>query len=161
MRILAANNAGTERGPWELDLHGLHASEAVAALDRRLAGLRPPVGDDAMNAVCGRPYRRPTSSRLAHCYASDCIANAMDPRRDSCVPKSCHHVVQHPARFYQSAVRVSLARVEAGEVSGAGSRPLQPNIARAELEPVPAKAGVRRELRVIVGRGRHSSRFGS
>ena len=29
---------------------------------------------------------------------------------------------------------------------------------RAELDRTPARAGVRRELRVIVGRGRHSSR---
>ena len=40
-RILAANNVSTERGPWELDLHGLHASEAVAALDHRLGGPWP------------------------------------------------------------------------------------------------------------------------
>ena len=37
-RILDANNAGAERGPWELDLHGLHASEAIDALDERLTG---------------------------------------------------------------------------------------------------------------------------
>ena len=37
-RILSANNVSAERGPWELDLHGLHPSEAVAALDERLAG---------------------------------------------------------------------------------------------------------------------------
>ena len=37
-RILAANNDGAERGPWELDLHGLHAAEAAVALEQRLAG---------------------------------------------------------------------------------------------------------------------------
>lgn len=32
--ILAANNKG--KGPWELDLHGLHVSEAVGAVESRI-----------------------------------------------------------------------------------------------------------------------------
>jgi hypothetical protein len=37
-RILHDNNAARGRGAAELDLHGLHASEAVAALDAHLQG---------------------------------------------------------------------------------------------------------------------------
>ena len=36
-QIEHANNAGRGLGLSELDLHGLHAAEAVAALDRRSA----------------------------------------------------------------------------------------------------------------------------
>lgn len=37
-KILRDNNAGKARGAAELDLHGLHTSEAVAALDAHLRG---------------------------------------------------------------------------------------------------------------------------
>ena len=38
-RILHDNNAARGRGAAELDLHGLHASEAVAVLDVHLQGV--------------------------------------------------------------------------------------------------------------------------
>ena len=34
-KIEYANNAGRGLGQYELDLHGLHAAEAIEALDRR------------------------------------------------------------------------------------------------------------------------------
>ncbi len=37
-KSLRENNAGKGRGAAELDLHGLHTSEAVAALDAHLRG---------------------------------------------------------------------------------------------------------------------------
>jgi hypothetical protein len=37
-RILDANNAAPARAPREIDLHGLHASEAIDALQQRLFG---------------------------------------------------------------------------------------------------------------------------
>ena len=42
-RILVANNSDARRGAWELDLHGLHATEAVAALDQRMHGEVMPI----------------------------------------------------------------------------------------------------------------------
>lgn len=38
-KILHDNNAVRGRGAGELDLHGLHASEAIAALERHLHGV--------------------------------------------------------------------------------------------------------------------------
>ncbi len=87
-RILAANNVSTERGPWELDLHGLHASEAVVALDHRLAGLWPLVSRLRFGAESGRHRTtHPIRARSLLCHSI-----AFGVHGGTCAPEKCGYI---------------------------------------------------------------------
>ena len=62
VEIEHANNAGRGLSQYELDLHGLHATEAVDALDKRSAA--PPY-DCACSGQCHKPVSASCVDALA------------------------------------------------------------------------------------------------
>ncbi|GAB4821151.1 hypothetical protein N2152v2_008197 [Parachlorella kessleri] len=133
-RIEAELNA--DASLFELDLHGLHAAEAVAALMRRLELLQQVLADA-------------TSRRL-------------EEKRGRSRDSSSGRQPPAPARAAGSAVAAGAAEAaaaaEGGAAGGAGAPPLRP---ASPAQPsglsgrVPATG--RWELQVVVGRGAHSS----
>jgi hypothetical protein len=116
---------------FELDLHGLHASEAVAALDRRLDLLQGILRDAALQP-----------QDLARAGAGAAGTAKMGGGRGQAARIACGWNPRGPAGQAAPPEAAGLPMLPAGA---------------AGRSVLPAGAGGRWELRVIVGRGAHSS----